>query len=49
MGNEICTIRIVFPVITDEEAIEVKKKIEAALADKPNAQIHFALMPQPPK
>lgn len=46
--GEICTIRIMFPVETDEQAIEYKKKIQAALEDKPDAQIQFSLMPISP-
>lgn len=45
---EICSIRIVFPVESDEKAIECKKKIQEALKDLPDAQIHFSLMPAPP-
>lgn len=47
-GSEICSIRIIFPVNSDEQAIECKKKVQAALADMPEAQIHFTLMPKPP-
>ena len=46
--QEICSIRIVFPVESDEKAIECKKKIQEALADMSDAQIHFSLMPAPP-
>jgi len=42
--KEICSIRIAFPVETDEQAIEYKKKIGDVLADIPNVQIHFSLM-----
>lgn len=47
LPKEICTIKIMFPVDTDEQAIEYKKKIGEILADMPNAQIQFALMPPP--
>lgn len=43
--KELCTIRILFPVDSDTEAIEVKAKIKEVLADNPDAQLHFALMP----
>jgi len=44
---EICTIRIVFPVESDEQAIEFKKKIKALLADIPDSAIQFAIMSRP--
>lgn len=49
--SEVCSLRITFPVASDEEAIAYKKKINDALADKPDAQIQFAIMsgsPRPP-
>jgi len=45
--KEICSIRIGFPVESDEQAIEYKKKVTAVLADIPNVQIQFSLMPIP--
>ena len=42
--KEICTIRIMFPVDSDAEAIEIKAKIKEVLGDKPDAQIQFGLM-----
>lgn len=47
LPKEICSIRIGFPVDTDEQAIEYKKKVTAVLADIPNVQIQFSLMPMP--
>lgn len=47
--KEICTIRIMFPVNSDEQAIDYKKKIADILKDEPAAQIHFALVPTPDK
>jgi len=44
---EVCQIRIMFPVDTDEQAIEYKKKIADILADKPDAQMHFSISPLP--
>lgn len=45
--KEICTIRIMFPVTSDEQAIEYKKKIGEVLAEIPDAQIQFSLMTPP--
>jgi len=45
--KEICTIRIGFPVETDEKAIEYKKKIAELLSSIPNVRIEFTLMPIP--
>lgn len=42
--REICTIRIMFPVDSDEQAIDCKKKIAALLAEIPDSQIQFSLM-----
>jgi len=52
--KQLCTIRIGFPVKSDEQAIEYKRKIGAILAEIPEAQIQFSLMtarerPLPPK
>ncbi|GAI75664.1 unnamed protein product, partial [marine sediment metagenome] len=40
--KEICTIRIMFPVESDEKAIEYKRKIAGILSEIPDAQIQFA-------
>ena len=45
--KQVCSIRVIFPVKSDEQAIECKKKIETAVQDIPEAQIHFSLMPVP--
>jgi len=45
--QEICTISIAFPVETDLQAIEYKKKIGDVLADIPKARIEFSLMTVP--
>jgi len=42
-NKEVCNIRIVFPVTTDEQAIEYKKKITAVLIEIPEARIDFGL------
>lgn len=45
--KELCTIRIVFPVVQDEQALIVKKKIKEITSDIEGVQIHFALMDMP--
>ena len=47
-GSEICSIRIMFPVQSDEQAIEYKKKISALLAEIPDVHIQFSIMNTPP-
>ncbi len=47
MDKEVCTIRIVFPVKNDDEAIEIKKKIKEMLGDTEDVQFHFAIMTPP--
>lgn len=44
---EICSIRIVFPVTSDENAIEVKKKIKAIFPDNASVHIQFEIMSSP--
>jgi len=46
--TEICTIKIVFPVVSDEKAIEYKKKITDVLRETADAQIQFSIMSLPP-
>lgn len=46
--GQVCSIRIMFPVETDEKAIEYKKKIGDVLADIPQVRIEFSLMSRPP-
>ena len=45
--KEICTLRIMFPVESDEQAIDYKKKIAEVLKDNPDAQIQFSIMGMP--
>ena len=45
--QDVCTIHIGFPVKTDDEAIEYKKKIAAILADIPKVHIEFSLTTVP--
>lgn len=42
--KEICSIRIIFPVESDELALVIKSKIKDVLADNPDAQIQFSIM-----
>jgi len=42
--TQICSIRIGFPVTSDEQAIEYKKKLTAVISSIPNARIEFSLM-----
>lgn len=44
---ELCTIRIMFPVESDEQAIAYKRQINEVLKDNLEAQLHFALVPLP--
>lgn len=41
--QEVCSIRIMFPVASDEQAIEYKKKIAALLVEIPEAVLDFRL------
>ena len=41
--KQICSINIAFPVEDDNEAIQLKKKIEQTLKDNPNARIDFRI------
>jgi len=45
--EQLCSIRILFPVKTDENAVAYKKKIAEVLAAIPKAQIHFSIMTPP--
>lgn len=45
--KEMCTMQIMFPVDSDQEAIDYKQKISEALKDKTEAQIRFSLMSSP--
>jgi len=46
--KELCTMRIAFPVIDDDQAIDIKKKIAAILSDVPDSAINFTLQPARP-
>lgn len=45
--TQVCSIRIGFPVESDEQAIEYKKKLDAIIADIPKSRIEFTLIPMP--
>lgn len=45
--QEICTIRVMFPIQTDEQAIDCKKKIKAVLNEIPDVGIQFSIMDLP--
>lgn len=45
--GEICTIRIIFPVQSDEQAIDCKKKIKGVLSEIPDVNVQFSLMDVP--
>jgi len=48
-NQQVCSIRIMFPVTSDEQAIEYKKKITDLLVEIPEASIQFGLMNSPNK
>lgn len=47
LPKQLCSIRISFPIDTDEEAIDYKKKIGNILAPIPTARIEFTLSTMP--
>lgn len=50
--KEVCTMRVMFPAESDEQAIDIKKKINALITDIPEAMIDFRIssvtIPPPP-
>jgi hypothetical protein len=46
-NKQICTIKIAFPVVSDEQALNIKKAITEALKDIPDANTQFSLMNLP--
>lgn len=42
--QQVCSIRIAFPVTSDDDAIKYKKQIDAILADIPDANIQFSIL-----
>lgn len=47
-NKQICMLKILFSVDSDDEAIEYKKKIAAIVMGLPEVQIDFRLMNAPP-
>jgi len=45
--KELCTIRIMFPVSSAQQALNAKKKIAEALKDIEGTQLSFTLMSKP--
>lgn len=41
--KQVCSITVMFPVTTDEDAIVVKKKIGDVLKDLPESRIDFRI------
>lgn len=53
-GKQLCSMRVMATVDTDEEAIKLKQAVEEAIKQSPTAQIQFNLVklsniPQPPQ
>ena len=46
--KELCSIRIMFPVESDEQAMDCKKKIRVILQDIPDVNMQFSLTDLPP-
>lgn len=44
LKQEICSIRIMFPVSSDEQAIDKKRKIADVLIDIPDVVINFSIV-----
>lgn len=44
---EVCTMTIAFPVVSDDAAIDVKKKIGNLLVDMPDVMIDFRIRRMP--
>lgn len=47
VNNQICSIKIMFGVETDEQAIAVKRLVEAAIKDTKTPRFEFTLNPIP--
>jgi len=47
--KQICTIRILLIVASDEEALQYKKKVTEIFGSNPDAQVTFGLANNPPK
>jgi len=42
--QQVCSIRIAFPVTSDDDAIKYKKAIDLIIADIPDANIQFSIL-----
>jgi len=42
--QQVCSIRIAFPVTSDDDAIKYKKEIDKILANIPDANIQFSIL-----
>lgn len=42
--QQVCSIRIAFPVTSDDDAIAYKKKIDDILVNIPDANIQFSIL-----
>ena len=49
LKEDICQIRIIFPMTNDAQAVAAKAKIDAILADVPDSQMHFTISTRPNK
>jgi len=45
--RELCSITVVLPVETDEQALDIKRKVQTAISDIPEAVIDFRLRTTP--
>ena len=48
-NKQVCRITLTFPVDSDDQAIEYKKKIASVMVDLADSQIQFSLMNMPGK
>lgn len=46
--KQLCQIRLMFAVDSDDEAIAVKKQLSELLKDQPEIQVNFSLTNAPP-
>lgn len=44
LPKQLCTIRIAFPVESDEQAITLKKKVSDVLGDVQQARLEFSIV-----
>lgn len=42
--QEICTIKILFPVISDDQAFELQKKIKVLFSETPDVNFDFRIL-----